>query len=81
MSDRYRWNGTTEHWEFYEPGFGGWTILRASPSSKSAPMTFAAGMRYIILHPLARDRERETGWFHERLDSLTFEYVSPVKAR
>lgn len=77
--ERYRWNNLTECWEFHEPAWGGWCVLRSEPADTSRPMTFVEGFKHFILHSLAYGRQSYTGWFHERLAQVSIEYVSSTE--
>lgn len=71
----YRWNAATEVWEFFEPAFGGWCTLRYAPHESSRPMTFAEGIRHLMLYPLVpREREPETAWLRDRAMALDIRY-------
>lgn len=44
---RYRWNAAKNVWEFHEAAWGGWMILRVTPSNSSPSMTFMEGLQYL----------------------------------
>lgn len=75
----YRWNAETLVWEFYEPAFGGWTTLRYDVHASTRPMTFKEGIEYLVIHPLARGREQETGWLRDAVLALDVGH-HPVEA-
>lgn len=44
---RYRWNPDAGLWEFWQESWGGWCVLRATPSDLSPPMTYVDGWNHV----------------------------------
>lgn len=44
---KFRWNTERGVWEFYEPAWGGWCVLRETPAELSRPMDYEQGMVHI----------------------------------
>lgn len=52
-----RWNIATHIWEFWEPAWGGWCVLRIQPSSQSRPVTYSEGLTLFGDHERARQED------------------------
>lgn len=78
MAAPYRWNAEKVTWEFYEPAFGGWTTLRVDAHVTTRPMTFREGIEHLVIHPLSRGREHETGWLRDAVRVLDIRHF-PVR--